>query len=85
MIAENDAVRRVALGHKQAVVADYGFFAIGSTKVNSRKFTDDGAIADFNIAYRSFAIFEILRLHAYQGIRKYLAVFANGGMAVDSA
>ena len=83
VVAEYDAVRRVAVAHEQAVGPDYGLLPVGRSEVNGRELADHRAVADLDVGDGTVLVLEVLGLHAYAGIGKYLAHRADRRVAVD--
>src|SRR5574344_790124 len=83
VVAENDAVCRMAVAHEKAVVADDRLLAVRGAEVYGRKLADDGAVADFDVADGSVPVLEVLGLHADESIGVDLALRADRGVPVD--
>ncbi len=43
------------------------------------------AVSDFNVGNAPVLVFQVLRLHSNAGIREYLAILANRGVAADDS
>jgi hypothetical protein len=83
VIAENDAVGRVAVSHEKAVAADDGLLAVGGAEMDGGELADHRAVADLNERNASLPVFEILRLHADAGVRVDFASLAYRRVTVD--
>ena len=84
MVAENDAVRRVAVGHEKAVRPEDGLLAVRSAEVNGGEFANHRAVADLDVADAPLLVLQILRLHADKGVREDLALLPYRRVTVDN-
>ena len=82
MVAENHAVRGMAVRHEEAVRTDDGLLAVLRAKVHRGEFADDRTVADLHVRDGALLILEILRLHPDKGIGKDLTVRTDGRVPV---
>ena len=83
MVADHDAMGRMAVRHEEDVVAENRLLAVGRAEMDRRELADHGAVPDLDVADAALLVLEVLRLHADAGVRKDLAVLADGRVAVD--
>ena len=76
VIADNAIMRKMTIGHDQAVIPDLGFPAVLGAPVNRYKFPDGGIVSNFYMCIFSF-IFQILGNSSNNSAGKNAAVIAD--------